>query len=71
MPSCWTTGTSFKLRRLLGKLSFKFYWRSIAKGGVLSLGILNLFDEPGQSLGDVRKRLVAGGADVFHFSGSS
>nr|QCL10047.1 hypothetical protein pC5.8d_744 [Rhizobium rhizogenes] len=38
---------------------------------MLSLGILNLFDEPGQSLGDVRKRLVAGGADVFHFSGSS
>lgn len=31
------------------------------------LGIVDFFDEPGQSLGDVREGFVAGRIDVFYF----
>lgn len=31
------------------------------------LGIVDLLDEPGQPLSDVREGLVAGGVDIFHF----
>ncbi|SCW60547.1 hypothetical protein SAMN02927900_03019 [Rhizobium mongolense subsp. loessense] len=42
-----------KLPRLLGKLGFKFRWRTIAEGRVQPL--VDLFDKLGHSLGHVPK----------------
>lgn len=56
----------FELSCLLGKLVFKFLWRSIAKSRVKPFGIVDLIYEPWQPLGYVGECFVSGKIDLFN-----
>ena len=58
-----------KLNRLLGELGFKVLWRAIIKSRVQPLGIVDLFDEPRQSFGNIGKAVVTGNVYVLDFQG--